>query len=270
MIDTSSLSLTAGSKRIVSRASIDLRPGEMIGLIGPNGAGKTTLLKLMAGLSKTETGEVVFQDEPVHKLPAKERARIISYLEQNPTVHWPLPVRKLVELGRLPWLTPGQRMSKKDHEAVDRALALTEMGGFVDQPFNTLSGGEKIRALLARTIATEARFMLADEPVASLDPYHQLHAMEIMREHANHGGAVLVVMHDLNLAARFCDRLVLMQGGNIIARNNPQKILESHQLSSAFEIDADYVNEDAARWLIVKARRRPELAKSAEAAQAKA
>ena len=117
-------------------------------------------------------------------------------------------------------------MSKKDHEAVDRALALTEMGGFVDQPFNTLSGGEKIRALLARTIATEARFMLADEPVASLDPYHQLHAMEIMREHANHGGAVLVVMHDLNLAARFCDRLVLMQGGNIIARNNPQKILE--------------------------------------------
>ena len=256
MINTSSLSLSAGSKRVLSRASIDLRPGEMVGLIGPNGAGKTTLLKLMAGLTKADSGEVVFDEKPISKLPPKQRAKLVSYLEQSATVHWPMPVRKLVELGRIPHMSGGQKLSKADHAAVDKALLMTEMDGFVDQPFNSLSGGEKLRGLLARVLATEAQFILADEPVASLDPYHQLHVMEIMRQHADNGGAVLVVMHDLNLAGRFCDRLVLMKKGNIIARNNPRKILESTKLGDAFEIDTQYIDADSdAPWLIVNSRR---------------
>jgi len=233
---------TRDGTRILNNASLCFGAGEIVGLIGPNGAGKSSLLRLLAGLQLADSGQVLLRDAEQEQLldqysPAA-RARLLAYLAQQETPAWPLQLEHLVGLGRAPWHTPMSGKSAQDRAAIARALELTELTHLRQRNVTTLSGGELQRALLARVFAGEPQIILADEPIAALDPYHQLHMMELLAEHAQKGGAVMAALHDLSLAARFCSRLILLHKGEIIADGEPVAVLTNENLEQVYGISA--------------------------------
>ena len=244
------LTLTMGDRPVVAAVDLDLRPGQVAAILGPNGAGKSTLLRGLAGLQSPAKGEVRLDGEPVANLKGRHRARAVGYLPQDATVHWPLAVERVVALGRLPHLGPWQRPGAGDAYAVDRALAATGVEGLRERPVTELSGGERARVLLARVLAGEPGVLLADEPVAGLDPYHQVHFMELVREYAAAGRTVTLVMHDLNLAARFCDRLVLLDEGRVAADGPAQAVLDPDHLERVFGIRAVYGEAEGEPYVV--------------------
>jgi iron complex transport system ATP-binding protein len=247
----------AGSRgeHLVTDVSLDVRPGELLGLIGPNGAGKSTFLKTLVGFKPLVGGAVTLDERPLASVPLGERARRIAYLEQEGRIEWRLSVRDVVALGRRPHRAGFGFSSALDAAAVARALAAVEMTGFADAPATELSAGERARVLLARALAVEAPILLADEPTASLDPYHQLLVMETLKAKADAGGAVLVVLHDLALAARFLDRVVLMSEGAILDEGPPWKVLTDDNLAAVYRIAAVRGREGSASWVLPWERR---------------
>jgi len=223
------VSLMRQGQKVLDGASLTVAEGEMIGLVGPNGAGKTAMLRLAVGFDKPDQGEVRLDQSPLLALPAAERARRLAYLPQQPEAAWPITVAQAVSLGRLPH-------GDRDEEAVARALEAVGMSEFADRPLTRLSGGERALVLLARALAVEAGLILLDEPTANLDPAHQLRVMEVLRKRANHGDAVVVVMHDLGLATRSCDRLAVLHKGRIAADGAPDAILDDPLLREVFSI----------------------------------
>jgi len=244
-----SLELGYGATPVLRGATLQVDRGEMVGLIGPNGAGKTTLVKLLANLMAPAAGEVYWQDQPLASLTEGARARALAYLAQGAPAHWPLQVQTVVELGRIPHRAWWQGLSDTDTSAVEEAMAAAEVQHLRDRVVTTLSGGERTRVLLARIFATRPELVLADEPVASLDPYHQLHVMSLLQAHAQAGGAVLVVLHDLNLAARFCDRLVLLDEGRVQLEGAPRDVLSSPALQSAYGVEVQLLEQDGKLWV---------------------
>ena len=193
-----------------------MRPGEMVGLIGPNGSGKTTLLRILANLRTPEAGRVRYAGRTAAEVGARELARQIAYLAQGGAVHWPMRVEALVALGRLPHRRPFQGLDAADRDAIEQAMIAADVVALRGRTMGQVSGGERMRILLARALAVDAPMLLADEPIAALDPLHQLQVMELLRTTARNGRGVIVVLHDLALAARFCDRLVLLAQGGIL------------------------------------------------------
>jgi iron complex transport system ATP-binding protein len=234
---------------VLREVSLALGRGETVGLIGPNGAGKTTLMRIMAGVQAADAGAVTLDGSALSEHPASRRARLLAYLPQGAPAHWPLLVERVVELGRIPHRGWWQALAAADREAIDRALAATDAGRLRDRIVTTLSGGERARVMLARVFATEPGFILADEPVASLDPFHQLQVMDTLRAHASDGGGVLVVLHDLNLAARYCDRLVALDRGQVVCEGKPREVLENPALAAAYSVRLDVVEEADGLWV---------------------
>ena len=230
------ISVAIRGRELVAHASLHVSGGELVGLIGPNGAGKSTLLRALLGIREAETGQVLLDGRPFHALPARERARSVAFLPQERRVEWRLPAYDIVMLGRYPHQTAFGGASPEDRAAVDRALEAVDGNDLRDRPVAVLSGGERTRILLARALAVEAPLLLADEPIAALDPYHQLHVMEILRDRAHSGAGVLAVIHDLALAERFMDRLILMNAGGIVADGPPQSVLTPDLLASVYRI----------------------------------
>lgn len=249
-LEATGVSVTLGGNRILSSIDVSLEGGCLIGFIGPNGAGKTTLLKSLAGLIDPAAGEIRLDGAPLASLPRRARARAIGYLPQTSSAAWPLPVRDIVALGRLPFRRPFGGLDDADQSAVDAALRATGTGDLANRKVNTLSGGERARVLLARALAGKPRILLADEPVAGLDPYHRLEAIEHFRGLADAGTTVVVVLHDLTLAARFCDRLVMLNGGRIVNDNAPGDVLTPEGLSAVYKISALTGLQDGERWFI--------------------
>jgi len=225
---------------IVQDAGLSLHGGELVALVGPNGAGKTTLMRALAGLVPAQ-GAVALAGKPLESLTPRERARQVAYLPQGHIFHWPMSVESIVMLGRAPHADPFSSASPQDRAAVAHALAITETEGFAQRPVTTLSGGEKARVALARALATQAPVLLADEPTASLDPRHQLVVMELLRSAARGGNAILAILHDLTLAARFADRVLVMDRGRIVADGTPDEALSAQRLASVFGIEATSV-----------------------------
>ncbi len=240
------LGVQLNGRKLLDGVDFSLARGEMLGLIGPNGAGKSTLLRLLAGLLPHFDGALNLDGQPLAALPVEARARRIAYLAQNGPVHWPLPVERLVALGRLPHLPPWRRGGEHDHEVIERVLRDTDLLPLRHRTFDTLSGGERARVLLARALASEPEILLADEPVAALDPAHQLEVMERLRRHCGDGGAVAVVLHDLPLAAHYCDRLQLLHRGRCVADAPPQEVLQGENLSRVYGLR---FNENATEGL---------------------
>ena len=226
-----------GAKEIVRDASLSLNAGELVALVGPNGAGKTTLVRALAGLLPAQ-GAITLQDKPLDALSPRERARTVAYLPQGHVFHWPMSVESIVMLGRAPHGDPFSSNSPADRTAVAQAMATTETQIFAERPVTTLSGGEKARVALARALATQAPLLLADEPTAALDPRHQLVVMELLRHAARSGNAILAIMHDLTLAARFADRVLVMNEGRIVAEGTPAEALAPERLAAVFGIEA--------------------------------
>jgi len=234
---TEALEVRYGAHVAVRPTSLELEPGELIALIGPNGAGKTSLLRGLAGIPAPDA-RVLWQGRPLDEVARAARARAIAYLPQSPQANWPLTVRELVELGRLPHRRFGERLRSEDIAAVDRAMQQTGVTAFAGRPLDRLSGGERMRAHLARAFAVDAPVLLVDEPVASLDPYHQLSVMRLLTRYRDAGRLVVAVLHDLNLALGHCSRLILIDAGEIVADGEPEAVIDAGTLAKHYRIRA--------------------------------
>jgi ABC-type cobalamin/Fe3+-siderophores transport system ATPase subunit len=237
LLSAHNLCLQAKAAILLDNVSLQLAAGEVLGVIGPNGAGKSSLLKLLAGIGSPGGGFIRLGERPLAECSAAYKATTVAYLEQRPHVHWPLTVRQVVSLGRLPHATA----SVGDAEtAVQAALAFTGISALHERIFNTLSEGEKMLVNISRVLATQPRIVLADEPTAALDVYHQLLVLELLRTLAAEGRGIMLVLHDLNLAARFCDRLLLLAQGRVVCDGSPQEVLSARNIAEAYHIDAVY------------------------------
>lgn len=236
----SDVTVIRGARRIVDSASLTLNAGELTILAGPNGAGKTTLARAMAGVMKAE-GTTTFDGVSLRDLAPRTRARAISYLPQGHEFHWPMRVDSIVALGREPHADPFSQTSIKDRIAIERAIEATAVGEFSSRLITTLSGGERARVAIARALATEASVLIADEPTASLDERHQLIVMDLLQRIAHQGTAVLAIIHDLALAMRFADRVVVMNEGRIVANDTPALALTPDRIAEIFGISVNRV-----------------------------
>ncbi len=234
-----SVTLEIGAHRVLDNVSMSLRTGELTILLGPNGAGKSSLLSCLVGERLPTAGHVTLDDILLSDIAARTRAISIGYLPQTADVHWAIDTRALVELGRLPYRGLFGGLSDRDTAAVDAALARTDTSHFAGRSVATLSGGERARVLLARVLAGEPRWILVDEPLTHLDPAHQLDVLMLLQQAARSGAGVCMVLHDLSLAARFGDRLVLMHHGGVVADGNAGRVLTPQNLAEVYQIRAD-------------------------------
>ncbi|MFD6321139.1 MULTISPECIES: ABC transporter ATP-binding protein [Methylorubrum] len=247
--------VTLGGRTILSDIHLTLERGRLIGLVGPNGAGKTSLLRVLAALVAPARGRVTLDGRALADLHRDERARRIAALFQGAGVGWPMTVREVVALGRLPHRHAFAGLSDADQAAVARAMARTDVGHLAGRTEPTLSSGERMRALLARALAVEAEWLLADEPVTALDPAHQLDAMAMLRAASRDGAGVVAVLHDLALAARFCDRIVVLSGGRLVADGQPEEALTDSLLARVFGVTAERgAAADGTRYILPWAR----------------
>ena len=212
--------------------------GAVTGLVGPNGAGKTTLLRAALGIVPVLGGAVRLDGRPVADWSREGLARTIAYLPQGADAHWPLAARRLVALGRLPHRAAFASLSADDEKAIDDALGRCDALDFADRRIDELSSGERARVLLARALATQSPILLADEPAAHLDPSHQLRLMELLREEARRGATVVVTLHDLALASRYCDQVMVLDGGRLVRTGAPQDALSAAVLHDVFGVEA--------------------------------
>ncbi|MEM6678687.1 MAG: ABC transporter ATP-binding protein [Pseudomonadota bacterium] len=226
------LSVVLAGRRVLEPVDLTVAPGECVGLIGPNGAGKSTLMRAALGLLAAEGRS------SLTTLPRRERARRAAWLPQAREIAWGMCVEEIVALGRTPHRLPGAPLSAADRDAVTHAMAATDVTAFAARDATRLSGGEQARVLLARALAQEAPILLADEPVAGLDPAHQIAAMEVFAAHAGAGGLVVTALHDLGLAARWCTRLLLLDAGRIVADGPPAAVLTQERLATVYGIEA--------------------------------
>lgn len=250
ILAASNLCLTLGETRVLDDVSAAFAPGRVTAILGPNGAGKSTLLACLMGLRRADSGVVSLGGIPRNSLDRRDLARRIGFLPQTADVHWDVDVETLVSLGRFPhrgrW---GD--TDADRAAVAAALAATDMARFSGRVVNTLSGGERGRALLARVLAGTPEWLLADEPLASLDPAHQIDVLDCLRDIAASGAGVVVVLHDLNQAARVADEILLMRGGRVVAHGAPDVALSPALIAQTYGVTAHVGHTSDGRRYIV-------------------
>jgi iron complex transport system ATP-binding protein len=238
LLTANGLNVRLAGRLVLQDVSLVLSAGHLVALVGPNGAGKTTLLRSLAGLIPSEGG-IEIGGERLASLSLRERAKRFGYLPQGHVVHWPLPARDIVALGRYPHgATDPARLSPKDADAVLRAMQAVDVMEFSDRRVTELSGGERSRVALARALAVEAPVILADEPTASLDPRHQIDVMQNLRATADKGVLVIVVTHDLGLAARFADHVLVLRQGRLVSQGAPAEALSEPVMADVFRISA--------------------------------
>jgi len=235
----SHLQVRASKATILDDVSFSAPGGAITGLIGPNGAGKSTLIGAVVGLRPTERGEVTFKGRALLSLPPAERARLLAHVEQSATTTERLRVRDVVRLGRIPFQSTWQATPSAEDEAiVDGAMAELAIEPFARRLYHSLSGGEQQRVQLARALAQQPRLLLLDEPTSHLDIEAQLRVLGLLRRRAAAGCTVLVALHDLNLAARFCDHLVVLKQGRVAAEGKPAEVLTAALLRDVYRVHA--------------------------------
>jgi iron complex transport system ATP-binding protein len=237
-LSVQALARKAGDAVLFEEASLTLAPGELIGLLGPNGAGKTSLLRTALGMEKRSAGTSTISGADCEILSPVARARQIAYLPQQRPLAWPNTVRDVVALGRFAYGAAPGRLSDIDSAAVDRAMQLCDLAALAHRTADTLSGGELARVHCARAFAAEAPLLIADEPVAALDPRHQFRIMDIIAAYVARGGGALVVLHDIALAARYATRLIWMKDGRIVADGSVAETLTAERLAEIYGIKA--------------------------------
>jgi iron complex transport system ATP-binding protein len=238
LVTARDVNVTLAGRLVLRDVSLALSSGHLVALVGPNGAGKTTLLRALAGLVPSD-GVIHVRGDALSSLSLRERARRFGYLPQGHVVHWPLPARDIVALGRYPHgATDPARLTARDAEAVLRAMQAADVVEFSERRVTELSGGERSRVALARVLAVEAPVILADEPTSSLDPRHQIDVMKTLRQAADKGALVMVVTHDLGLAARFADTVLVLSQGRLVSQGAPAVALSERVMGEVFRISA--------------------------------
>lgn len=236
MLRAEGLTIKRGGAVVLKDVSLSLQPGEILGVLGPNGAGKSTLLGALCG--ELKTGQVWLEEKPLERWDAVQRAQRVAVLPQSSTLSFAFKVQDVVAMGRLPHGTGQQH----DAEIIRAALDAADATHLLDRSYLALSGGERQRVHLARVLAQVwpgecGQSLLLDEPTSMLDPLHQHTTLQALRQFANRGGAVLVILHDLNLAARYCDRLLLLDSGLPVALGSPQTVLVPDTLEAVFGLE---------------------------------
>jgi len=239
LLSLTDLSVQRRSRAVLDKVSLTIAPGECIGLIGPNGAGKTTLLRAALGLLPA-TGAASLAD-----ISAQERARAVAWMPQSRDIAWPVTVETLIALGRIPHLARGARLQPADQTAIDAAIARMGLQEYRTRTATRLSGGEQARVLIARALAQDTPLLIADEPIAGLDPASQIATMQVFADLAREGRSALVSLHDLGLAARHCSRLLMLHDGRLVADGPPAQVLTAANVRRVFGVSAFY--EDTAQ-----------------------
>ncbi|MES2988514.1 MAG: ABC transporter ATP-binding protein [Pseudomonadota bacterium] len=242
------LSVSLGKRQVLHDVGAVFRPGRITAILGANGSGKTTLVKALAGL---HPGNVRLGDQRIDTIAPRERARAIGYLPQDGAVHWDVTVESLVALGRLPHRAPFAGLSPQDYDAITLAMAAADTQGLAGRLVAELSGGERARVLLARVLAGQPQWLLADEPLASLDPVHQIGLLERLRTLAEQGMGVVIVLHDLIQTARAADDVLLLREGKVVAFAPAAKALSPDNLRAAFGVEVLRIRDEAGRILPV-------------------
>jgi len=235
LLETRSVSFSAGENEIIKGISLSIKRGEFLGLIGPNGAGKTTLLRLMIGVLAPTEGQVLLEGRPLCSIRLRDRARCLSYLSQEGSAAFPFPVLDILLMGRYPFLGKFQRESESDLEKARRALAYVGLSGLEDRYFNELSGGERQLVLFAKVLVQEADLLLLDEPTSNLDIKHQDQFFSMADELAREKKGVVAAVHNLNIASQYCTRLVLLNRGRIAAAGKPEEVLRPELLDAVYD-----------------------------------
>jgi len=237
VLSCTALGVKIGDRSILSDVSLSIAAGKVTTVVGPNGAGKSTLLACLAGLRQPTAGITRLDDAPLTGLKARERARRLAFLPQTPEIAWTVDTRTLVALGRTPFI--GARgPARDDHAAVDRAMMAANVTAFEHRIVDTLSGGERAQVLIARALAGEPEWLLADEPLTGLDPAHQLDVAALFRRLADDGVGVVVTLHDLSMALRLSDRIIVLADGCVLADDPPATALSPEVLKRAYGVEA--------------------------------
>jgi iron complex transport system ATP-binding protein len=238
-----------GGRAILDGVSARFEAGALVAVIGANGAGKSTLLATLAGLLRPDAGSVSLDGQPLGRIGARTLARRRAFLPQNPRAEWPISVERLVALGLTPSLPAFGELPSPFQPRLDRAIADCDLEAHRDQPVTTLSGGELGRAMLARALVGDPQILIADEPMAGLDPRHALDGMARLRDLARAGRLVIASVHDLTLAARFADRVLALHRGRLVADGPAGETLTPELLRLAFGVEARLVGEGAAAYV---------------------
>lgn len=238
------LQVAADDTVLLDDASLTLSTGEVVAILGPNGAGKTTLLRALLGLVDVNEGVSHLNGRAITEFAADERARQISYLPQRRPLAWPNKVYDVIALGRFAHGAALGRLGEEDQKAVDDAIEACDLGSLAHRSADSLSGGELARVHFARAFAAQAPLLIADEPVAALDPRHQLRIANLIRQFVDDGGGTLVVLHEVSTAARIADRLVWMKDGRIVAEGSPQQTLTPEMIADVYGIDVRIMQDD--------------------------
>lgn len=224
---------------LVRGVSLSVSGGELVGLIGPNGAGKSTLLRIISGLWADIEGTAMLLNRPLKRYSPRQIAQIVAQVPQITALDFPFTVRQVVLMGRNPHLGRFELETERDRRFAERAMSRTQTSEFASRMIGTLSGGERQRVLIARALTQEPRLLLLDEPTANLDIQHQIGILELVRALVREDGlGAIVAVHDLELAARFCDRVVLLQDGSVCAEGTPEEVLKPDRLWAAYGIAA--------------------------------
>ncbi len=231
---------------LLQGASLTLSGGELVALLGPNGAGKTTLLRAAMGLIKPSSGAAFLNGENTASLSPMKRAVALSYLPQIRRLAWPNSVRDVVALGRFAHGGNLSRLGDEDARSVDAAMSACDLTELSARSVDTLSGGEQARVHIARALAANAPLLIADEPVAALDPRHQFRVMDLIKSYVQNNGGALVVLHDIGLAAKYADRLIWMKDGHIIADGTVAQTLNAERLAEVYGVRAEVSGTDVA------------------------
>lgn len=243
LLHAENLRYARGARVLLDGVDLRLDHGQVLGIIGPNGAGKTSLLRVLAGLDSPQAGRVVLDGEDIHRQRPARRARAIGYHPQQAVLHWPMSVAAVVALGRYAHGASLDSLSEHDNAAISAALAICGLAALADRRADQLSGGELARVHIARLLAGEHRLVLADEPIANLDPRFQLDILQALHSHARQHGGAVVVLHDLNIAARYCDRLLLLADGRRVIEGTPREVLTATRIAEVFAVSADYFHD---------------------------
>lgn len=250
------VSWTAGGRTILTDVTLEVVPGEFLGLIGPNGSGKTSLLSILSGIRKPRQGVVSVAGKPLPDFSRRDIARKIAFVEQQAETLERITARQAVELGRTPHLSALSPWSKKDHAITSRALDEVGMTDFTTRMWHTLSGGERQRLHIARALAQEPDILLLDEPTNHLDVKHQIALLELV---SSQPLTVVAALHDLNHAAMFCDRIAVMDGGRLVGLGTPSEMLTSERLSQVFGVTASVETDETGASFVRYGRSRRHL-----------
>ena len=237
-ISAQGLTYEVDAKRLLDGVSLHADRGQLVGLVGPNGAGKTTLLRALSGILRCQEGVVRFDGVDVEHQSSRALAASVALVPQIAPYTHGFNVIELVLMGRYPHLGRFQIEGREDNRIARDAMRLTETEQFADRTLDTLSGGERQRVFIARALTQQPRVLLLDEPTTNLDVLHQLKVLNVVRRLVDDGLTAIAAIHDLNMAARYCDRLVLLSGGRVLAEGPPEQVLSPETMESAFGVRA--------------------------------